>query len=164
MTSELDAALRILDVILEHCLIDLLLCLFPWILLRVCPDCLKFPGSDELDESDKEESYELGSKSRSFGTCGMFLGRLLNDIAFSIVVLPVGSDCQFGGGGGSFVPEYGMCTVYFVRTDDKLLSTRGFFVFTVLCIARRSVVVLNFGTDVFCQIRCCNKLGSDVSC
>ena len=42
-----------------------------------------------------------------------------------------GDDFIFGGDGGSFVPQCGVCTINCVRTDGKLLFAIYFFIETL---------------------------------
>ena len=62
--------------------------------------CLEHAGSDESDESNKEEYKKLGSKSGSFGTCGTCLGGLLSGEEFPVGVILAVLDGSFGGDGG----------------------------------------------------------------
>ena len=149
--------------ILAYYLIGSLLSLFIQSFLCVHHACLKYLDSDESDDSDEEEFDELGSESGSFGMCGTCLDRLLCHIENSKVVMTVGGDWPFNGGGGTFGLEFGMCTVDDVCTNDKLLCARGVVIKTVLCIARRSEVSLNYVTDVSQEIICCKERRLDVS-
>ena len=85
----------------------------------------------------------------------------LRAIQFSVRVMPDGGYWTSDGGGGSFVPQFSMCTVDCVRTDYKLFCATDVVVETVL--ARRSEVVLTSGVDVFNANSFCDKLSSDLS-
>ena len=58
-----------------------------------------YPESNNSDESDEEESNELGSDSVSFGTCGTWSSGLLRYISFSVGVTHVCGYWLFNGGG-----------------------------------------------------------------
>ena len=84
----------------------------------------------------------------------------MRDISFYVGATPVGGGRSFDGGGGSFILKFGMCTVYCVRTNDKLLCARYFFVDNLLACAvveiileRRSEFVLTREShkSVFCS-------------
>ena len=72
---------------------------FTWRFLCIRHDCLTYQKSNESDEYDTEESNELGSQSRSFGTCVTCLGELFIYIALYVCVMPVGGDCTFDSRG-----------------------------------------------------------------
>ena len=76
-----------------------MLCILLQRFLRVRHFCLEYSESNETDDSDKEESDRLGSRSGSFGTCGTGSGGLLYGIKLPAGVTPAGNDGSFDGGG-----------------------------------------------------------------
>ena len=65
---------------------------------------LEYLSSDESDESDKEESYELGYESGSAGKFDTGLGGLLNGLGLPLgVTLSSGESCD-GDEGSLAVP------------------------------------------------------------
>ena len=111
-----------------------MLSLITWRFLRLRCARLKHVEFNGSDESKEEEFDELGSESGSFG---MFL----RDIAFYVGLTPVGVDCLFYGGGFPFVPQFDMCTIYFIRNNDKLLFARHVVIENVLARAVVEIVL-----------------------
>ena len=88
------------------------------------------------------------------------------DIALSVRVLSVGKDWSFDGDGESFVPQCVTCTIYCVRTNEKLLCARYSIVDIVLACAVVEIVldpISEVAHDSHESVFCIN-LRLDVSC
>ena len=79
MTFKLYAALSSLDISFAHFLIGSLKRFYSNILFFRRPS-LGYPESNDSDESNKEESDEIGSELGSIVMCGTSLGNLLRRV------------------------------------------------------------------------------------
>ena len=93
---------------------------------------------------------------------------LLHNIYFYVGVTPVGSDCPFDSGGGSFVLQCGTCTVSFLLNDNKLLCAIYVVIENELECAVVEIVLARISeVDLNCESQesiFCNKKRLGLSC